>query len=84
MPANAITVEWGGSEHKAIPIHVAGEQEHWNTYLLEDGTSLRIKTMLISVHRVEGAYSPDGNPVYITRTQNVPVVDAPAELRRQP
>jgi hypothetical protein len=34
--------------------------------------------------RVDGIYDGEGNPVYVSRTQNVVVVNAPEALKRRP
>lgn len=57
--------------------------EHWNEYLLDDGTVLRLKPVVTEVLRVEGEYDAHGNPGYIVQSTNVTAVDAPDELRRQ-
>ncbi len=76
-------VELGGRSFDAETVHVNSSNENWNVYLLEDGTTLRLKTVLVSVARLNGAFDADGNPVYVTKTQNVAVADAPERLRRQ-
>jgi hypothetical protein len=83
MP-DAIEVEFNGMPHKAVAVHVVSSTETWNTYLLDDGATLRLKTVLVSVLRLADAYDQDGNPVYVTRAQNLAVADAPANLRRKP
>ena len=57
-------------------------REHWNEYLLDDGTILKLKPIATEVYRVEGKYDQDGNPMYVLRSRNVLVVNAPDELRR--
>lgn len=39
-------------------------EEHWNVYKLKDGTTLKVKLVLIGVKRLK-KYNPDGSPIYI-------------------
>lgn len=45
-------------------------RENWNEYRLSDGTRIRVKLNLGTVHRVEGLYDNFGDPVYLTTTTN--------------
>jgi hypothetical protein len=83
MPAEKVRVEWEGQEYEAVPVHVVSSQELWSTYLLEDGATLKFRPVMIAVLRLVGAFDPDGNPVYMTRTQNIAAVEAPTKLRKQ-
>jgi len=57
--------------------------EEWNEYLLDDGSVVRLKSVVTEVLRIEGLYDQDGNPVYRVNTQQVMAVSAPEELRRK-
>jgi hypothetical protein len=57
-------------------------QENWNEYLLEDGTVIRLKTVVTDVQRGVGLYDPEGNPMYFVKTANIVNVDAPEKLRK--
>ena len=46
------------------------ESEHWNTYSLADGTTLKVKLVLRGVKRLK-RYNPDGTPMYLINSQNV-------------
>lgn len=52
--------------------------EHWNEYLLDDGTVVRLKPVVLSVIRAEGQTDENGDPVYMVNSQNVLSV-SPAE-----
>jgi len=49
-----------------VPIVKA--DEHFNQYVLEDGSVLRVKSVATSMMRVDGQYLPDGSPIYIVVT----------------
>lgn len=63
-------------------IEVNSTNEQWSTYLLADGTLLKLKAVVTEVWRVIDAYDNDGNPQYFTKSGNLLVVNAPDELRR--
>jgi len=45
-------------------VEVVEAREVWSEYRLADGTVLRVKPILISITRVEGAEAGNGEPVY--------------------
>lgn len=60
------------------------EEEHWNTYKLSDGTTLKVKLVLQGVKRLK-RYNPDGNPIYMIRSQNiVRTIDVSEGLKYRP
>lgn len=64
-----------GVEIDAQPVSFQEGSESWNTYLLPDGKTLRVKAVLMAVHTVPGAADAQGRPVYAVETQNVVAVD---------
>lgn len=61
------------------------KEETWNTYRLEDGTELKVKTILAGVIRSKDKYDPLGNPLYMIKAQNViRLINVPTELKRKP
>jgi len=55
--------------------------ETWNEYKLSDGTTLKVKTVLVAVKRLK-KYLPDGTPIYLIQTQNiVRAVNVPEHLK---
>ena len=69
-----------GQEHEAEPIGFRSSGEHFNEYLLDDGTVLRIKLVLTEVWRVKDTYDPLRNPVYFVAHSQVMAVDVPDDL----
>lgn len=53
--------------------------EHWNEYLLDDGTVVRLKPVVTSVVKTDGVYDDNGDPVYLVNSQNVMSVSTPDE-----
>ena len=69
-----------GREHEAEAIGFRTSGEHFNEYLLDDGSVLRIKLVLTEVLRVKGMHDRYGNPAYLLRYSEVMAVDAPDHL----
>jgi hypothetical protein len=69
---------------EAADVDFSEEQETWNIYRLNDGTTMKVKLVLRGVKRLK-RYSPDGNPIYIIQTQNVVrTLNIPKELKAKP
>lgn len=77
-------VNLGGQEYMAEEVEFESEgPEKWNTYVLADGTQLKVKVVLADVLRVEGQYSPNGDPLYTVNAQIVVASNSPDSLRRR-
>jgi len=58
--------------------------EGWNVYRLSDGTTLKVKLVLMGVKRLK-KHNPDGSPIYVIQSQNiVRAVNVPKELYVKP
>lgn len=68
-------------EGEIIPFR--GDVEHWNEYLLDDGTVVRMKPIVTEIARLDGQYDPEGNPAYMVFSTNVTHVSSPEELKRK-
>lgn len=54
-----------GFEVEVSEVPVVKLDESFNTYVLEDGTVLKVKSVATSFLRVDGQYLPDGSPIYL-------------------
>ena len=60
------------------------KEEHWNVYKLRDGTTLKVKLILVGIKKLKKC-NPDGTPIYMINSQNVVrAVDIPKELIAKP
>jgi len=66
----------------AVEVGVSDANEKWTDVKLEDGSSLRIKSVILGAVRVDGHYDPDGNPMYMIKANQVMTVSAPEHLRK--
>jgi len=61
------------------------EKEEWNSYKLADGSTLKVKLVLINVVRSRDNFDSLGNPLYGITSQNiVKVLNVPKKLKRKP
>lgn len=68
----------------AVEVDFSDEQEFWNEYKLEDGTTLKVKLVLRGVKRL-ARYEPDGTPVYVINSMNVVrALNVPPEIKAKP
>lgn len=78
-----IQLPGGGDWVNATPVQINQSNEQWNTYLLEDGSVLKVKLVVTKVLRLDDSYDVEGNPVYRFQSTNIPSVLAPEELRKK-
>jgi hypothetical protein len=71
-----------GAASAAQDVDVLEAREVWSEYRLADGTVLRIKPVMITVSRIEGEHTIDGDPVYNMKSTLVTDVRAPQELKK--
>lgn len=72
-----------GRELPAIELGFQTGGEHWNEYMLDDGSVIKVKLVITNVVRVEDEYDANGLPLYIAQSTNVMAVSAPDELRKK-
>jgi hypothetical protein len=70
-------INLNGNMVDATPISPTSSSEHWNQYLLEDGTIIRMKLVATEFLKVEGQRDAEGNPVYAIKSTNVTSIEAP-------
>jgi hypothetical protein len=72
-----------GNSADAEVVSFQSHGEHWNEYILDDGTLLKLKPVVTEILRIEGLFDAAGNPAYLINSTNVVGVDAPDELKRE-
>ena len=55
--------------------------EVWSNYSLEDGTQLKLKTVLLEVIRLD-EYNAAGDPIYMFSAHQIVSVTVPDELKK--
>lgn len=71
-----------GREVDATPIEINQASEQWNHYLLEDGSTLKVKLVITKVSRLDNEYDAERNPIYLFQSTNVVSVNCPEKLKK--
>ncbi|MFZ0667744.1 MAG: hypothetical protein WAM97_18505 [Acidimicrobiales bacterium] len=83
MPGNRRKVNLpDGRQAEASVVSFQSAGEHWNEYLVDDGTVIRFKAVVTEILKVDGEYDPEGSPMYMVGNANLVVVSAPDHLRK--
>ena len=72
----------GGREFIGEEIEFETERENWNTYILIDGTKLKLKAVAATIIKLD-EYLPNGDPMYVVNASNVVATDVPEQLKRK-
>jgi len=72
-----------GQMRDGVSVDVTSSKEPWAEYELEDGTTIRSKTVLLDCIRVEGEYDLEGNPSYVLKASGVMNVTPPEALKKK-
>lgn len=71
MTEDKIKVNFQGKEVEAVRVHVTSSSEHFNTYILDDGTTVKFKAVVTDILKLVGVRDTNGRPVYLLTSQNV-------------
>jgi hypothetical protein len=72
---------FGDQEVEATEVGFRSLGEHWNEYLVDDGSVVRIKLVVTDIFRIDGTYDSEGNPIYLVKSTNVTAISSPESLR---
>ena len=72
-----------GETVDAEEVDISQTSEHWNQYLLEDGSLIKIKLVASKIVRVVDRFDSVGNPIYLINSSNVIAVDSPDGLKKK-
>jgi len=72
----------GGRQVMGQDVSFEPEKESWSVYLLEDGTTLKMRAIAASIIRLD-EFMPNGDPMYLVNASNVVATDVPDNLKRK-
>ena len=72
-----------GQEVPGEEVEFEVEREGFNTYILQDGSKLKMKSVVTKIVRLD-KYNRDGEPIYMINSTNLATVDAPDALKGKP
>lgn len=77
-------IRHGTRDIEVDPVEIIKAEEPWCEYALEDGTRIKIKHVLGAIFRAREVYTESGEPLYITRSQNVVMAaEVPERLKKE-
>ena len=76
-------VNWKDKPVEATPVRFKNINEEWNEYDLEDGTTIRMKTIVSEVVRIPDEYDRENNPIYVVKSTNMVAVNAPDHIKKK-
>jgi hypothetical protein len=80
--ANQKIVDYQGRKVKGEVVEFQPPPENFSIYNLADGTTIKLKTVLLEVVRVVGEYGPTGDPVYVFTAQQIVNTVSPEALKQ--
>lgn len=76
-------VRLGNDDAEALEMPFQNIAEHWNEYLLNDGSVLRLKSVVTEILKIADRYDTEGNPVYMVKSAQVVSV-SPSDRAKKP
>ena len=69
-----------GKEYELVPVDVVKSEEPWNTYILEDGSRLKSKSVVVRICKLKGSdgqflKDKEGKFAYRTENQQIVIVE---------
>ncbi len=64
-------------------VQILESLDRWTEVKLDDGTTLRVKPIVVSVARIDGRYDQNGNPMYALQASQAMTANSPDHLRQQ-
>lgn len=59
------------ADKSATVVNFQTQKDEFSEYILEDGTVIKLKQVLVGVAKVDDETDKDGNPIYSIQTQTV-------------
>ncbi len=75
-------VRIGEKDVDALEMPFQNIAEHWNEYLLHDGSVLRLKSVVTDILRLENVFDAEGTPQYLIKSAQVVAVSASERARK--
>lgn len=75
-------VQYQGKQVTGQAVEFDAKAESWNQYVLEDGSILKLKIVLLDVVRLD-TYNEIGDPIYQFSAQQLVVAQVPPNLKKR-
>ncbi len=73
---------WRGREVPAEELDFEPLRESWNEYRTEDGTLVKLKTVVAKITRLD-EYTAEGDPVYNITSSNIVTATVQSQMKRK-
>ncbi len=80
MDENKVRVPWKGKDVEGVRLKFKTKEEDWNHYETEDGSTVKMKTVVSDIIRLLKEHKEDGEPIYLIKSTNIVETVAPDEL----
>jgi len=75
-------ITFQGQQAWGEEVEFEAEHEGFNTYLLHDGTKLKMKSVVSEVLRLD-LRNPEGEPIYVLQSTNIVTAVIPETLKEK-
>ena len=75
-----VTIKFQGRDIEADLINISSSDDDWSDFTLEDGTVIKIKTILTKVLRATTEKTEIGEPLYILQMTQITTTEVNPEL----
>ena len=80
MPKKVITI-YNGVQASGTSLDFEAEKESWAIYSMEDGSTLKMRTIVAEIIRVDGEFNQAGEPIYTVKSTAILNVEVPGNLK---
>lgn len=82
MARTKARVPFDGQVHDGIRVGLRQANEPWTRVELEDGSEIRLKTVITDVVRIPDKYDSEGAPIYVIKSANIATVECAEHLHK--
>ena len=66
-----------------IPVSITKAEEYWSIYKLSDGTTVRVRPIMVEIMRQRNKFDDKGNPFYTIKGGMIQELKSPNKLKRR-
>jgi hypothetical protein len=78
-----VEIPYQGKLEKAEELQATEVKEGWSEYTVEDGSTIRVRSVIGRLVKLRDIYSDSGEPIYLIRSSTVMSGDVPPHLMKK-